>query len=159
MPAEWAVEAIRILRVRGETVATCESLTGGLICGALTDVPGSSEVVRGGLVTYATDLKTALAGVDAGLIRTYGVVSEPVARAMADGVRRVCGADWGIGVTGVAGPGPSDGVAAGTVWLAVSGPRGESAWMLECGGGRAEVRAEVVAAALGRLVDLAGATG
>ena len=144
-------DAIRALVAAGATVATCESITGGLICGALTDVPGASEVVRGGLITYATELKTTLAGVDPELIATHGVVSEPVARAMAAGARRTCGADWGIGVTGVAGPGPADGVPAGTVWLALSGPAGETARRLEATGDRAQIRAAVVAAAIGDL--------
>jgi len=135
-------------------VATCESITGGLICGALTEVPGASEVVRGGLITYATELKTLLAGVDASLISTHGVVSGEVARAMADGVRRVCGADWGVAVTGVAGPGPSEGVPAGTVWLSVVGPAGHSTVELHQMGDRGEVRKQVVDKAVELLCDL-----
>ena len=147
-------EAVHLLEGSGETVATCESITGGLICGALTSVPGSSEVVRGGLITYATDLKTLLAGVGADLISTHGVVSAEVARAMAEGVRQVCRADWGVAVTGVAGPGPSEGVPAGTVWLSVVGP---DAWVTREtheDGDRAQVRAAVVDEAVAALCDL-----
>ena len=145
---------IHLLEEMNQTVATCESLTGGLICAALTSVPGSSEVVRGGLITYATDLKTHLAGVDASLIRTHGVVSSEVAQAMAEGVRRVCGADWGIGVTGVAGPGPSDGVDAGTVWLAVVGPTYRSVIELRLEGDRTHVRTNTVTSAVAVLYHL-----
>ena len=145
-----APEVIEALRSRGMTLATCESITAGLICGALTEVPGSSHVVRGGLITYATDMKTTLAGVDPGLIEKEGVVSAGVARAMAQGAREVCDADWGIGVSGVAGPGSSGGVPAGTAWLGVVGPRSEAVILLEESGSRAEVRRLVV----GRAIDL-----
>jgi len=154
MPRATPTEAIAALLARQATVATCESITGGLICGALTSVAGSSEVVRGGLVTYATDLKTVLADVDAGLIASHGVVSAEVAQAMAAGVRQVCGADWGVAVTGVAGPGPSDGVPAGTVWLAVIGPERQSVVLLEEPGDRGQIRARVVEEALGLLCQL-----
>jgi nicotinamide-nucleotide amidase len=148
-----ASDVIGTLVARGETVATCESVTGGLVSGTLTDVPGASQVLRGGLITYATDLKTALAGVDAAVIATSGVVSAAVAAAMAQGVRRVCRADWGIGVTGVAGPGPSDGVPAGTVWLGLAGPAGCRTQQVQVAGTRGEVRAAAVGAALTLLAD------
>ncbi|MCL2470637.1 MAG: CinA family protein [Propionibacteriaceae bacterium] len=150
-------EAIAALASRRASVATCESITGGLICGALTSVPGSSDVVRGGLITYATDLKTSLAGVDPGLIARSGVVSEPVAIAMAQGARQHCGADWGIGVTGVAGPGASNGVPAGTVWLAVAGPGTLTARLLAESGQRTQVRTRVVDAAIDLLCEAMGA--
>jgi nicotinamide-nucleotide amidase len=132
----------------GETIATCESLTGGLIATLLTSVPGSSETVRGGLVTYAADLKTALAGVPAELIAGQGVVSRPVAIAMAVGARRVCQSDWAVAVTGVAGPGPSEGVPAGVVWMALAGPGEVRAERLHLDGDRAAVRRQVARAAL-----------
>ena len=150
-----ADEVIAKLVARAETVATCESLTGGLIGGALTAVPGSSAVVRGGLITYATALKIALAGVDPELIARHGVVSAPVARAMAEGARRVCQANWGIGVTGVAGPGPADGVASGTVWVSVSGAKTATV-RLQAPGDRAAVRSRVVQAGLDLLGELLG---
>ena len=86
-----AQEAVALLQARGLTVGTCESLTGGMICSTLVDVPGASKVVRGGLITYQTDTKTLLADVDAALIADKGVVSGEVARAMAAGARACLG--------------------------------------------------------------------
>lgn len=133
---------------RQETVATCESLTAGLLCAELTTVPGSSAVVRGGLVTYATDLKTSLAGVPAELIAQHGVVSRVVAEEMAAGAARACHATWGVGLTGVAGPDGLDGKPAGTVCLAVAGPDSRVSVELSLPGDRAAVRAGTVVAAL-----------
>ena len=147
-------EAIHLLSAAGATVATCESLTGGMICGTLTSVPGSSEVVLGGVVTYATHIKTTVAGVDRHLIETHGVVSSEVAMAMATNVRKLFGADWGIAVTGVAGPGPHDGVEPGTVWLAVVGPDRSAVVLLEEPGDRDTVRTHVVDRAIIVLCDM-----
>ena len=144
-------EAVAALLGRRVSLAACESITGGMICAALTSVAGSSQVVRGGLVTYATDLKSALARVDADLIEESGVVSAQVAEAMAEGARQVCRADWGIGVTGVAGPGPADGVPAGTVWLAVVGPDQRAVVKLGLEGDRGAIRQQVVDESLGLL--------
>jgi nicotinamide-nucleotide amidase len=112
-----------LLRVRGLTVALGESCTGGLVTSRLTDVPGSSAYVLGSVVAYSNPAKTDLLGVPAALIAEHGAVSEPVATAMAEGVRARTGADIGVGVTGIAGPGgatPDKPV--GTVALAVVGP-------------------------------------
>ncbi len=99
-------EALLVLcRAKGLTLATVESCTGGLVSGALTAIPGSSDVVLGGLVTYSNAAKTALAGVPAGLIEAHGAVSEPVARAMAEGGLRRLEAGLCVAITGVAGPG------------------------------------------------------
>lgn len=103
------------------TVATAESLTGGLLAALLTEVPGASAVVRGGVVVYATELKATLAGVDAGLLAERGPVDPDVAVALADGARAACGASIGVGLTGVAGPDPQHGMAVGTVFVAVTG--------------------------------------
>ncbi|MDR2930756.1 MAG: CinA family protein [Propionibacteriaceae bacterium] len=149
-----AQQVVAALLARRMTVATCESLTGGLICAALTSVAGSSRVLRGGLVTYAVDLKTRLAGVDPRIITDHGVVSREVACAMADGARRVCQADWAIAVTGVAGPGPSNGVSAGTVWLAITSSRAQTAMLLALPGTRAQVRCGVVDQALTALMRM-----
>ncbi len=86
-------------------VATAESCTGGLVAAALTDIPGSSDVVERGFVTYSNAAKTELLGVPADLIATHGAVSEPVARAMAEGALRASPADLAVAVTGIAGPG------------------------------------------------------
>jgi nicotinamide-nucleotide amidase len=143
-----AADVVALLLSRHETVATCESLTAGLVLGELTTVAGSSAVVRGGLVTYATDLKTSLAGVDADLIREQGVVSRAVAEAMARGARTVCTATWGIGLTGVAGPDRVDGLPPGTVCIAVAGPDGVTSIQELLTGDRASVRRGCVERAL-----------
>lgn len=112
-----------LLRQAGSTLALAESCTGGLVSERLTRVPGSSEYVLGGAVTYTNELKSLLVGVPPELIAAHGAVSEPVARAMAEGVRRALGSDYGIGITGIAGPGGgSEAKPVGTVHLAVAGP-------------------------------------
>lgn len=110
MPFDPALEAraaalLAHLRARGLTVATAESCTGGLVAAALTAIPGSSDVVDRGFVTYSNDAKTAMLGVPAALIATHGAVSEPVARAMAEGAIRASTAGVAVSLTGVAGPG------------------------------------------------------
>lgn len=113
----------RLLRAQGRRVAVAESCTGGLIASRLTDVPGSSEYVHAGWVAYHNEAKTALLGVDARLIEAHGAVSEPVARALADGCRKLAGTDYGLGVTGIAGPGGgSSDKPVGTVYVALAGP-------------------------------------
>lgn len=115
-----------MLLVRGETVATAESCTGGLLGSRITDVPGSSAWYLGGAVCYTAAAKTDLAGVDAALIREHGEVSEPVAIALARGARSRFGSTWGVGITGIAGPtGGTPDKPVGTVHLAVAGPDGE----------------------------------
>ena len=109
-----AVRLHRALLARGETVAAAESLTAGLLCATLATVPGASATLRGGVVVYATDLKTALAGVPVDLLAEHGPVSPETAAALADGVRERCRATWGIALTGVAGPDSVDGHRPGT---------------------------------------------
>ncbi len=96
---------VNALMQRGEEVATAESCTGGLLSTRITDVPGASSVFRTGVVSYANSTKAALLGVPEDVIERHGAVSPEVARAMARGVRRLAGADYGLGITGVAGPG------------------------------------------------------
>ena len=141
------------LLARGETVAAAESLTAGLFCATLATVPGASATLRGGVVVYATELKTALAGVPADLLAAHGPVSRETAAALADGVRGRCGASWGIGLTGVAGPDPVDGHGPGRVYLGVSGPEGADVVQLDLPGDRAAVRTAAVAAAMEQLLD------
>ncbi|MFI6031127.1 CinA family protein [Amycolatopsis magusensis] len=148
MNASVAPVVIDALIRRGETVATAESLTAGLVCAALTEVPGSSAAVRGGLVVYATELKATLAGVDPDLLATRGAVDPEVAAQLAAGARTRCGADWGIGLTGVAGPGGQDGVPPGTVHLGLAGPGVSITRELRLSGDRAAVRAGSAEAAL-----------
>jgi nicotinamide-nucleotide amidase len=140
------------LRASGRTVATAESLTGGLIAAALTSAPGSSVTFRGGLVVYATDLKATLAGVATDLLAQRGAVDPEVAAGLAEGVRDRLGASFGIGITGVAGPSPQDGKAVGTVFLALAGPGATVVRELRLGGDRAAIRAASVHAALSLLV-------
>jgi nicotinamide-nucleotide amidase len=117
-----AAEAVFALSERGQTVAVAESLTGGMVCAALIDVPGASAAVRGAVVAYATELKHRLLDVDGDLLARNGPVDPDVAAQMALGVRERLGADWGLATTGVAGPEPQDGVPPGRVYLAIAGP-------------------------------------
>lgn len=142
--AGLAAAAIGLLGRAGCTVAAAESLTGGLVTAALTAVPGASVVVRGGVVAYATDLKAGLLGVPAGLLAREGPVDPDVAAAMAAGVRRLTGASWGLATTGVAGPGPADGKAQGTVFIAAAGPGKKLGRELRIAGERQEVRDKTV---------------
>lgn len=100
-------------------MAVAESLTGGLLAASLTETAGASATFRGGLVVYATDLKASVAGVPETLLRERGPVHSDVALALARGACRVCGADWGVGLTGVAGPAEQGDRPVGTVCIAV----------------------------------------
>ena len=113
-----------LLRAAGSTLTAAESCTGGLFSQRITAVPGSSDYFLGAAITYSNALKTQLVGVPPGMIAEHGAVSEPVARAMAEGARRTLGSDWAVGITGVAGPGGgSEAKPVGTVHVAVAGPR------------------------------------
>jgi nicotinamide-nucleotide amidase len=142
--AELVLELAR----RGQTLAVAESLTGGMLCATLVDVPGASQVLRGGLVVYATDLKASLAGVPSDLLDQRGPIDPDVALAMARGARERCRADWGLATTGVAGPDAHDRVAVGTVYVAVADAEGARVRRLDLDGDRAAIRTEAVAAAL-----------
>ncbi len=151
-------DAVRLLAALGRhgwTVAVAESLTGGLVTATLVDVPGASRTVRGGVVSYATDLKATLLGVDPALLAARGAVDPDVARAMAQGVRARLGADVGLATTGVAGPDPQDGHGPGTVHVAVVTPQDVRVISSVLPGDRAAVRAgardEVLAAAIALL--------
>jgi nicotinamide-nucleotide amidase len=124
-----------LLRERGLTLAVAESVTGGLIASRLVDVPGASDVFRGGIVTYATDTKFQVLGVPEG-----PVVTSEAAEAMAAGVRRVMAADVGIGITGVAGPEPAEGRAVGTVCMAVDVGGDVSSFEVRMPGRRRQIR-------------------
>lgn len=120
-----AAELLDMSKERGFTVATVESCTGGLVCGALTAIAGSSAMVQGGLITYANEAKVALAGVPVALLDRHGAVSEPVARAMAEGGRSRLDATFAVSITGVAGPGGgSVEKPVGLVHFACAGPSG-----------------------------------
>lgn len=136
----------------GATVGVAESLTGGLLCAALTETAGASATMRGGLVVYATDLKSALAGVREALLAERGAVDPEVALALAHGARGRLGATFGVGVTGVAGPDMQDGQPVGTVFAAVAGPHGEVVREHRLAGERGAIRAAAVQVCLDLLL-------
>jgi nicotinamide-nucleotide amidase len=138
-------------------VAVAESLTGGLVSAALTDVPGASVVVRGGVLAYATDLKAQVLGVDGELLAQVGAVDGGVAEQMASGVRSLMGATYGLATTGVAGPDQADGKPVGTVFVAVVGPGTSRVRALSLSGDRGDVRAQSVVAVLALLDEELGA--
>jgi nicotinamide-nucleotide amidase len=143
-----AVAVLRALDARGWSVAAAESLTGGRLTAALVDVPGASAHLRGGIVAYATDLKTSALGVEADLLAARGAVDPAVAEQMAQGVRHVLRADVGLATTGVAGPDPQDGQPVGTVFVAVSTPETTVVTSLTLSGTRDEIRSRAVIGAL-----------
>jgi nicotinamide-nucleotide amidase len=155
-PQALAAELGDALRARGLWLATAESCTGGGIAATCTRVPGASGWLQAGLVTYTLDAKQRLLGVPAALLERHGAVSEPVARAMAEGALAASGADLAVSVTGVAGPGGGAPlVPVGTVWFGWAlraGPGGDAArtetgvWRLD--GDREAVRAAAVVRAL-----------
>ena len=152
--ASPAADDLATLRGRGLTLATAESLTGGLVGAALTAVAGSSDVYRGGIVCYATDLKASLVGVPAALLDAQGPVAADTAAALAAGAARACGADVGAATTGVAGPTPQDGHPVGEVYVAVSLPGSEPRVRpLQLSGTRDEIRDATVAAVLALLQE------
>jgi nicotinamide-nucleotide amidase len=154
---DLAVRLVAELTGRRMTIAVAESLTGGLVVAELVGVPGASAVVRGGVVAYATELKSTLLGVDARLLAERSPIDPDVARQMASGVRQRLGhdgapADLGLATTGVAGPDPQDGHPVGEVWigLAMGTPLGErvEARGLTLGGDRASIRSATVSESL-----------
>jgi nicotinamide-nucleotide amidase len=142
----------RALLDRGETVAAAESLTAGLFCATLASVPGASATLRGGAVVYATELKSVLAGVPAGLLAAHGPVSPETAAALAEGIRERCGSTWGVGLTGVAGPDPVDGHRPGRVFVGLADGRHTDVVQLDLAGDRQAVREATVSAAFERLL-------
>lgn len=157
-PLPDARALLALLAERDWSIATAESLTGGLLASALVDVPGASASMRGGVIAYDTELKRQLLGVDAELLRTRGPVDADVARQMAGGVRRALEldgrpADVGLATTGVAGPGPADGHPAGTVHVAVATPHGVRTVREVLEGDRAQIRRACVALVLRLAID------
>lgn len=148
-----AMRVVAELTRRRMTIAVAESLTGGLVVAELVSVPGASAVVRGGVVAYATELKSTLLGVDAGLLAERSPIDPEVARQMAEGVRRRLGhagepADIGLATTGVAGPDPQDGHPVGEVWLGLAMEGRVEARGLTLGGDRASIRSATVSESL-----------
>ena len=145
--------AFRALRARGAHVSFAESLTGGLICATLVENAGASAVLNESYVTYAAESKVRILGVRRETVARDGVVSESCAREMAEGARRVSGADWGVSATGLAGPEGEEGKPVGTVYVGVAGPKGARARRHLFSGDRAQVRAQAAQAALELLVE------
>jgi nicotinamide-nucleotide amidase len=150
--ADLAAVVLDLCRARGLTVGTAESCTGGMLGERLTAIPGSSDVVRGGLIAYANDVKRALLHVDAALLDAHGAVSEPVVRAMASGGRKVLGVDAALAITGIAGPGGgSADKPVGTVWIALDLQGRVETVLLRLWGDRAEIRQRSAQGALNLL--------
>ena len=146
---------VEVLKARAISIATAESCTGGLLGKSITDVSGSSAVYPGGVISYCNRIKHQLLGVEQELLDTLGPVSAPVARQMAEGVRRVIGADYGVSVTGSAGPNSDEsGKPVGLVYLAASD--GVTTVIRECrfDGDRSAVRAQAAEAAADLVLNL-----
>ena len=144
-----ATEVLAELALRGETLGCAESLTGGALTSRLVDVPGASRALRGGVIAYATEVKTLVLGVPADLLAARGAVDPDVAAAMATGGCRVLGADWGVSTTGVAGPDPAEGKPVGTAYVGVArAGRPPVVRKLHLLGDRAQIRGAVVEEAL-----------
>ena len=149
-----AADILAAARARGWRIATAESCTGGLLAGALTDVPGSSDVFERGFVTYSNASKSEILGVDPSLIATRGAVSEEVAAAMALGALDRSAADLAVSTTGIAGPGGSEFKPEGRVCFGIAGAKGCSTQTIDFGPlGRAKVRAAAVDEALRLLAE------
>ncbi|MFC9354342.1 CinA family protein [Arthrobacter sp. NPDC057013] len=148
-----AGEAVAAAVGRGVTVATAESLTAGMVAAVLADTPGASAMLQGGVISYNNTVKRDVLGVPQDLLDAVGSVDEAVAAAMAEGARRVCGADLAVSTTGVAGPDAHDGKAVGTVFVGVATADGVQTFPYSFQGTRAEIRGLACGAALERLQD------
>lgn len=147
-------EVIAALLAREKTVSAAESCTGGLLSKLLTDIPGSSSAFLGGVVSYTCPVKERLLGVDHETLSRLGAVSKPVARQMAEGVRRLIGSDFGLGITGLAGPdGDGSGKPVGLVYVALAGAGWTVCEELHLTGGRAGIREAACRRALEMLKD------
>jgi len=149
----YATTIIETLKARGETVSVAESLTGGGLGHALTQVPGASQVFLGGIIAYTADVKVNFLGVPRATIDEFSVVSEEVAIAMANGAREKIGTTWAISTTGVAGPGDYMGIREGTVWIAIAGPINQTL-LLTLDGGRDGVRQGAISSAIGNFARI-----
>lgn len=153
-PSGSAAEVVRLATSLELSLATAESLTAGMVCAALGAVPGASAVLQGGAVTYQNEIKVGVLGVDPAGLAATGAVDAGVARQMADGARRVFGADLAVSTTGAAGPEPHGGKPVGTVFVAVASAAGTSVEEYLFDGDRETVRALACAAALDQLATL-----
>jgi len=154
MNTDYTIEqdVLALLKAQRETVTFAESCTGGLLAARLVSVPGASDVLGEAHVTYSNAAKRRVLGVKADTLERYTAVSAECAREMADGARRISGADWAASTTGYAGPdGGDDGTPVGTVFIAVAGPDGVVAEECHFSGDREKVREQAVAHALAAL--------
>jgi PncC family amidohydrolase len=144
-----AADVVTKATVAHRSLATAESCTGGLVCAALTEIPGASQVLCGGVVSYANEVKEALLGVSLETLAVYGAVSEQTALQMAAGAREQLGADIAVSTTGVAGPqGGTLEKPVGTVWFGLADAEGQTAYLRRFEGDRTAVRSQAVAFAL-----------
>jgi len=151
-----AQEIVALLQKRNETISCAESISGGALTSEIVSVPGASHVLHGAIVAYANQIKIEELSVPGSLLDEFGAVSEEVALAMAKGIRAKFSSSWAISLTGVAGPGPSQGVEAGTVWLAIIGPEHQETVKLAISGDRDHVRRGAVESAVGVLARILG---
>jgi nicotinamide-nucleotide amidase len=156
MNTTQAAAVVAAAIARNLTVSTAESLTAGMVAAELATIPGASGTLQGGVVSYQSQIKAAVLGVDPDLLAREGAVTEAVACQMAEGARRVLQADIAVSTTGVAGPEPHGGREVGTVWIGVAAPQGTWAVEFHFDGDRARIRQQACEAAiteLGRAVD------
>lgn len=147
-----AAALVALCKAKGLRLATAESCTGGLVAGAVTDIPGSSTVLTHGFVTYANEAKTQMLGVTEALLATYGAVSSETAAAMASGAKQRSGANIAVSTTGIAGPdGGSAEKPVGTVWFGLATPHGVTTYHRIFPGSRSDVRRASVEFALALL--------
>lgn len=145
---------ISLLKEKNMTIAAAESCTGGMLSAAITSAAGASAVFEGSIVSYANRIKEKMLGVEAAIFTTHGAVSEPCAKAMADGVKRQIGADIGVSITGIAGPdGGTPQKPVGTVYIGVSYAGGTTAKRFQFEGNREQVRHESVKQALCEVLE------
>jgi nicotinamide-nucleotide amidase len=154
--APLATRVIETCLESGLTLSVAESCTGGLICHELTNVPGSSGVLLAGVVAYTDGAKREILGVERELLEEHGAIHDATGAAMAEGVRRICGADFGLAVTGAAGPGSPPGIPVGTVIVAVVHRGGCDVRTMTYEGGRARVRMKGAEGALDILLEHIG---
>lgn len=143
-----------LLRQRQESIALAESCTGGLASSLLTDVPGSSEYLRGSVVSYTNEVKMRLAGVQAATLAAYSAVSGQCAREMALGAKALFGSDYGVGITGNAGPAASEGQPVGLVYIAVAHPGGVLCREHRFRSTRTENKLRIAQTALSQVIDI-----
>jgi len=143
-----AVNVVKILKKKKLTIATAESITGGGLSAAITDIAGSSEVFIGGVVSYSDKSKVKFLGVSTALLKKESAVSEKVAIEMAQSIRAEMKSDFGISTTGIAGPGKAYGQKAGTVWIAIASKKETITVALALSGDREAVRNATITSAL-----------